>query len=77
MLFNAVLRVQINLRLWVKIIIKGSQNLERILKELGLCANRELQVMDICLPWPGGDVFIDGVLVEVGGTVVVLGRMLD
>ena len=77
MLFNAVLRVQINLRLSVKIIIKGSQNLERILKELGLCANRELQVMDSCLPPPGGDMFIDGVLVEVGGTVVVLGRMLD
>ena len=38
--------------------------------------NRDLQVMDSCLPLAGGDVFSD-VLEEVGVTVVLLGRMIE
>ena len=33
--------------------------------------------MDSCLPPPAGDVVGDGVLVEVGGSVVPLGGVVD
>ena len=42
-----------------------------------MCANHDLQVIDSCLPLAAGDVFSDGVLEEVGVTVVLLGRMLE
>ena len=61
----------------VQVIFKGLQNLKRILKELGLCINRDLQDMGSCLPPPGGGVVDDGVLVEVGGTVVLLEGVVD
>ena len=61
----------------VQIIFTGRQNLERILKEIGLCGNRDIQFMSSCLPLAGGDVVVVGVLVEVGGTVVLLGVVVD
>ena len=48
-----------------------------VLDRLGVCGNRDLHVMDSCLPLSGGDVFSDGVLEELGVTVVLLGRMLE
>jgi len=33
--------------------------------------------MDSCLPSLGADVLVDGILMEVGDTVVLLGRMLE
>ena len=56
---------------------QGLQNLKMILKELGLCANRNIQAMGTFLPLAGGDVVDVGVLVEVGGTVVLLGVVVD
>ena len=61
----------------VQIIFTGRQNLKRILKELGLCAYRDIQFMGSCLPLAGGDVVDVGVLVEVGATVVLLGVVVD
>ena len=61
----------------VQVIFKGLQNLKRILKELGLCTNRDIQVTGTCLPLAGGDVVDDGVLVEVGGSVVLLEGVVD
>ena len=51
--------------------------MKRILKELGLCTNREIQVMGTCLPLAGGGIVDDGVLVEASGTVVMLGEVVD
>ena len=51
--------------------------MKMILKELGLCANRDIQAMGTFLPLAGGDVVDVGVLVEVGGTVVLLGVVVD
>ena len=61
----------------VQIIFTGRQNLERILKEIGLCGNRDIHVMSSCLPLAGDNVVDDGVLVELGGTVVLLGGLVD
>ena len=47
------------------------------MKEIGLCANRDIQVMSSCLPFAGSDVVDDGVLVEVGSTVVLLEGVVD
>ena len=63
--------------LQVQIIFTSLQNLKRILKELVFCAYRDIQFTGSCLPSAGGDVVDDGVLVEVGGTVVLLGRVVD
>ena len=60
-----------------KFFFTGRQNLKRILKELGLCANRAIQVMGTCLPLAAGGVVDDGVLVEASGTVVMLGGAVD
>ena len=78
MAYHAVLSWQRNLTSSVQIIFTDLQNLKRILKEPGLCTNRDIQVMGTCLPLAGGGVVDDGVLVEVcgatGGTgLVVLG----
>lgn len=35
------------------------------------------QVMGTCLPLAGSDVVDDGVLVELGNTVVLLGELVD
>ena len=48
MVYNAVLSWQINL-MSIQIIFIGLQILKRILKELGLCANRDIQYMGFCL----------------------------
>ena len=77
MVCNAILSWQINLMLSVQVIFRGLHNLKRILKELGLCANRDIQFMGSCLPLAGGGVVDDGVLVEVGGTVVLLEGVVD
>ena len=61
----------------VQVNFKGLQNLKRILKELGLCANHYFQFMGSCLPSLGGGVVDDEVLVEVGGTVVLLEGVVD
>ena len=61
----------------VQIIFTGRHNLKRILKEIGLCANRDIQVMSSYLPLAGSDVVDDGVLVEVGGTVVLVVVVVD
>ena len=73
MLCNTVLSMQIKLILLVQIKFKGLQNFKRILKYLGLCANRDLHwVMGSCLPSVVGNVVDD-----VGGTAILLGRMLE
>ena len=77
MVYSALLGWEINLVLSVQIIFNGLQNLKRILKELGLCANRDIQFMGTCLPLAGDDVVDDGALVEVGSTVVLLGGVVD
>ena len=61
----------------VQIIFTGRRNLKRILKEIGLCGSRDIQVMSSCLPLAGDDVVDDGVLVELGNTVVLLGGLVD
>ena len=61
----------------VQIIFEGLQHLKTILKWFGLCANRDLQVKSFYLPSAGGEVVDDGVLMEIGVTVVLLGRMLE
>jgi len=61
----------------VQIIFKGLQNLKKILKELGLFATRDIQSMGSFLPLVGDDVVDDGVLVEVGSTVVLLEGVVD
>ena len=77
MVYHAILSWQRNLMSSVQIIFTGRQNLKRILKELGLRAYRDIQFMGSCLPLAGGDVVDVGVLVEVGGTVVLLGVVVD
>ena len=77
MVYHAILSWQRNLMSSVQIIFTGRQNLKRILKELGLLAYRDIQFMGSCLPLAGGDVVVVGVLVEVGGTVVLLGVVVD
>ena len=72
MLCNTILSMKIKLILSVQIQFKGLQNFKSILKYLGLCANRDLQVMGSCLPSVVGKVFDD-----VGGTVVLLERTLE
>ena len=74
---NTVLKGSINLMLSLQIIFKGLQNFKRIVKDLGLCANRDIQFMGFCLPLARGDLVDDGVLVEVGGTVVLLEGVVD
>ena len=76
MVSNSILSWQINLMLSVQVIFRGLHDLKRILKELGLCANRDIQFMGSCLPLAGDDVN-DGVLVEVGGSVVLLEGVVD
>lgn len=66
-----------NLMLSVQITLKGLQNWKRILKQLALRSNRDLQDMGSCLPSHGGDVVDGGELVEVGGTVVLLEGVVD
>jgi len=77
MVYHAILNWQRNLMSSVQNIFKGLQNLKRILKELGLCANHYIQFMGSCLPSLGGGVVDDGVLVEVGSTVVLLEGVVD
>ena len=77
MVYSAVLSWQINFVLSVQLIFKYLQNLKRILKELVFCANRDIQFMAACLPLAGSGVVDDGVLVEVGISVVLLGRVVD
>ena len=77
MVYHAVLSWQRNLTSSVQIIFTGLQNLKRILKEPGLCTNRDIQVMGTCSPLAGGGVVDDGALVEVGGTVVLLEGVAD
>ena len=78
MAYHAVLSRQRNLMSSSQIIFKGRQNLKRVLKKLGLCTNRDIQFTGSCLPFiAGSDVVDDGVLVEVGGTVVLLVVVLD
>ena len=60
----------------VQIIFKGRQNLKRIFKAQSVYKPRH-SVMGSCLPLAGGDVVDEGVLVEVGGTGVLLGRVVD
>ena len=69
MVYSAVLSWQINFVLL--------QNLKRILKELVFCANRDIHFMGACLPLAGGDLVDDRVLVEVGISVVLLGRVVE
>ena len=56
----------------VQIIFTGRQNLKRILKEIGLCGNRDIQVMSSCLPLAESDVADDGELVELGSTLLLM-----
>ena len=77
MAYHAVLSWQRNLTSSVQIFFTGRQNVKRILKELGLCTNREIQVMGTCLPLAGAGVVDDGELVEASGTVVMLGGVVD
>ena len=77
MVYSAVLSWQINFVLSVQLIFKCLQNLKRILKELVFCANRDIHFMGACLPLAGGDLVDDRVLVEVGISVVLLGRVVD
>ena len=77
MAYHAVLSWQRNLTSSVQFFLTGLPNLKRILKELGLCTNRDIQVMGTCLPLAGGGVVDDGVLVEASGTVVMLGGVVD
>ena len=77
MVYSALLGWQINLVLSVQIIFNGLQNLKRILKELGLCANHYIQLMGSCLLSLGVDVVDGGVLVEVGETVLLLGGKVE
>ena len=77
MAYHTVLSWQRNLMSSVEIIFTGPQNLKRILKELGLCTNREFQFMGSFIPSPEGGVVDDGVLVEVGSTVVLLEGVVD
>jgi len=77
MAYHPVLSWQRNLTSSIQIFFTGRQNLKRILKELGLCTNRDIQVMGTCLPLAGGGVVDDGVLVEASGTVLLLEGVAD
>ena len=77
MVYSAGLSWQTHFVLSLQVIFKDLHNLKGVLKEIGLCANRDIQVMSSCLPFAGSDVVDDGVLVEVGSTVVLLEGVVD
>ena len=77
MVYSAGLSWQTHFVLSLQVIFKDLRNLKGILKEIDLCANRDIQAMSSCLPLAGSDVVDDGVLVEVGSTVVLLEGVVD
>ena len=72
MIYSAVLSWQINFAFSVQVIFKDLHNLKRILKEIGLCANRDIPSMSSCLPIAESDVADDGELVELGSALILL-----
>ena len=72
MVYSAVLSWQINFAFLVQVIFKDLHNLKRILKEIGLCANRDIPFMSSCLPEAESDVVDDGELVKFDATVTLM-----
>ena len=64
MIYSAVLSWQINFAFSVQVIFKDLHNLKRILKEIGLCANRDIPSMSSYLPEAESDIADDEELVE-------------
>ena len=72
MVYSAALSWQINFAFSVQVIFKDLHNLKRILKEIGLCANRDIPSMSSCLPVAESDVVDDGELVELGSALLLM-----
>ena len=72
MIYSAVLSWQINFAFSVQVIFKDLHNLKRILKGIGLCANRDIPSMSSCLPETESDAVDDGELVELGSALILM-----
>ena len=72
MIYSAVLSWQINFAFSVQVIFKDLHNLKRIMKEIGLCANRDIPSMSSCLPEAESDVVAARELVELDSTLILM-----